>query len=249
MDIHAGALVMTVLVTGAASGIGAALMARLGSNAIGLDRANADIICDLRDPLAIQNAARTINSTSSGDVTLSGIAHVAGLPGTASCADIMAVNLRAPIMLTTALLPKLSDNASIVAVSSITALRCAWTVNALDALIDSNDVPDLEGARVYEVSKAALNRWAITHAASHRTRHIRFNTISPGPVETPILADFEASIGKDRIAAAAQLVGRHAQPGDIADVIEFLLSDAARWINGTDIKADGGYHAVRTMGQ
>jgi NAD(P)-dependent dehydrogenase (short-subunit alcohol dehydrogenase family) len=232
---------MTVLVTGSASGIGAALMTRLGSNAIGLDRANADIICDLADPTAINAAAAAIPGP------LTGIAHVAGLPGTAQVDTIIAVNTRAPALLTTALLPKLADGASLVAVSSVTALRCDWSGDQLDALIDGDDVPIGDGKAAYEASKAALNRWAVRMAAVLQPHRIRVNTVSPGPVETPILADFEASIGKDRIDAAAALVGRHAQPDDIADVIAFLLSDAARWINGTDVKADGGYHALRSM--
>jgi NAD(P)-dependent dehydrogenase (short-subunit alcohol dehydrogenase family) len=241
VDINAGAVVMTVLVTGSASGIGAALMALLGGSAIGLDRRSADIICDLADPDAIIRVAAQINGP------LEGIAHVAGLPGTADPAKILAVNMRAPALLTNALLPKLSNGASLVAVSSITALRCDWTTDRLDQLLDGDPAPAMEGARAYELSKAAVSRWAVHTAAAQRHRSIRVNTVSPGPVETPILADFEASIGKDRIDAAAAIVGRHAQPQDIADIIAFLLSDASRWINGTDVKADGGYHAVRAV--
>ncbi len=232
---------MTILVTGAASGIGAALMTRLGSNAIGLDRASADIICDLADPAAIKAVAAQI------DRPLAGIAHVAGLPGTAAAAAIIAVNTRAPALLTEALLPKLSARASIVSVSSVTALRCDWPQERIDALIDGGEPPEMEGARAYELSKAALNRWTTRTAVALRPQGIRANTVSPGPVETPILADFEASIGKDRIDAAAAKVGRHAQPDDIAAAIAFLLSNEARWINGTDLKADGGYHAVRAV--
>jgi NAD(P)-dependent dehydrogenase (short-subunit alcohol dehydrogenase family) len=145
------------------------------------------------------------------------------------------------------LLPKIADGASIVAVSSVTALRCDWSAAKLDALLDGEAPPIMDGARAYELSKAALNRWAVRMAVQLRDRQIRVNTVSPGPVQTPILADFEASIGKDRIDAAATMVGRHADPSDIADVICFLLSESARWINGTDVKADGGYHAVRAV--
>jgi NAD(P)-dependent dehydrogenase (short-subunit alcohol dehydrogenase family) len=232
---------MTVLVTGAASGIGAALLARLGSGAIGLDRTDAEIICDLSDPGAIAKAAAGI------DGQVNGVAHVAGLPGTAAPDTILAVNTRAPQLMTAALLPKLADGASIVAVSSVTALRCDWSPAKLDALLDGEAPPIVDGARAYELSKAALNRWAVRMAVQLRDRRIRVNTVSPGPVQTPILADFEASIGKDRIDAAATMVGRHADPSDIADVICFLLSESARWINGTDVKADGGYHAVRAV--
>jgi NAD(P)-dependent dehydrogenase (short-subunit alcohol dehydrogenase family) len=245
---------MTVLITGAASGIGAALLARLsggggggrGDGAIGLDRAGAAIACDLADPAAIDRAAAQISAMAPGG--LRGIAHVAGLPGTADAATIFAVNTRAPQRLTHALLPLLADGASIVAVSSVTALRCDWPPARLDALLDGAEAfPAMEGVRAYELSKAALNRWAVRTAVALKDRSIRVNTVSPGPVNTPILVDFETSIGKDRIDAAAAMVGRHADPADIADVIAFLLSDAARWVNGTDVKADGGYHAVRAV--
>ena len=237
-----------ILVTGAASGIGAALCAILGTQAIGLDRLAppGGIACDLSDPLAIAAAAAFI------DVPIDGIAHVAGLPGTWDADTIIAVNCRAPVLLTDALLPKLKDGASIVAVSSVTALRCDWSVADIDALLDFRgqsssiqSVSGMDGARAYEVSKAALNRWRERKAADLQPRGIRVTTVSPGPVETPILKDFESSIGLDKLANAAKLVGRHGRPDDIAQVIAFLLSDAARWINGSDVKADGGYHALR----
>jgi NAD(P)-dependent dehydrogenase (short-subunit alcohol dehydrogenase family) len=241
MDQNECDVAMTVLVTGAGSGIGAALLAQLGDRAIGLDRVGAELTCDLSDRQAIVDVVGRIAGP------LTGIAHVAGLPGTADVETILAVNTHAPKLLTEALQAKLSPGASIVAVSSVTALRCEWTAVQLDALLDGQAHPDMDGTEAYALSKAALNRWAIKTAVALREKRCRVNTVSPGPVNTPILFDFETSIGKDRIDAAASLVGRHAEPGEIANVIAFLLSDAARWINGTDVKVDGGYHAVRAV--
>lgn len=71
--------------------------------------------------------------------------------------------------------------------------------------------------------------------------------MSPGPVETPILADFRSSMGADRIAAAEALTGRHGRPEEIAQAIFFLLSPRASWVNGVDLKVDGGFHALRAL--
>jgi NAD(P)-dependent dehydrogenase (short-subunit alcohol dehydrogenase family) len=64
--------------------------------------------------------------------------------------------------------------------------------------------------------------------------------VLPGPVQTPILADFEETMGKDTLDGLKELLGRHATPDDIADVVLFLASDAARWINGHALVVDGG---------
>ena len=70
---------------------------------------------------------------------------------------------------------------------------------------------------------------------------VRVNTVSPGPVETPILRDFEHSMGKDILDIARTTVGRHATVADIVPVIAFLASEAASWVVGQDIQVDGGF--------
>lgn len=70
----------------------------------------------------------------------------------------------------------------------------------------------------------------------------------PGPVETPILVDFEETMGKDTLDGARTLVGRHAVPRDIADVVLLLASDSARWVNGQAISVDGGAMAAVACG-
>lgn len=229
-----------ILVTGGMSGIGAALTARLrgrGEAVLVLDRqAGADIVCDLADPAAIDAAAAQVP-------VLSGLAHVAGVPGTASGATILAVNLHAPVRLTRLLADRLGKGSAIVAVSSVTAHRCTWDEARLRVLIDGAAAP-LDGTAAYEVSKRALNHWVQLTAAALHPR-VRVNSVSPGPVETPILAEFETSMGKDRLDAAARLTGRHGRADEIAAAIDWLLMDDSGWVNGIDLKVDGGFHALR----
>ena len=252
MDRDDGALAMSrrIIVTGCASGIGAALadmLRKAGDEVIGLDRTAGDIVCDLSDRAAVVRAAGQIA------VPIDGIAHVAGLPGTAAIDAIFAVNTSAPRQLTELLGGSLRKGATVVAVSSVTAARCPLGKKEKDALLAvppsqlSALVGVADGKTAYEYSKALLNRWVQHAARDFLVDSIRVNTVSPGPVETPILRDFEASIGSDRIAAAAQLTGRHAHPGEVAAAIRFLLSADASWINGTDLKVDGGYHALRSL--
>jgi NAD(P)-dependent dehydrogenase (short-subunit alcohol dehydrogenase family) len=242
-----------VLVTGAASGIGAALCAQLlaqGVAVIGLDRkAPAEgvepLLCDLTDPVAIDAAVAAIRQP------LAGIACVAGVPGTLAAPAILAVNTLSPRRLVQGLAHQLTPAASVVLVSSITAHRCSWTEAQLDDLLGKPweaalaQVADLPGKDAYELSKKALNQLMPGLCAQLAGQGVRVNLVSPGPVETPILEDFRTSLGADRIDAAAALVGRHGRPEELAAVIGFLLSPAASWVNGSEIKVDGGMQTLR----
>ena len=77
---------------------------------------------------------------------------------------------------------------------------------------------------------------------------MRVNTVSPGPVETPILTDFEQTMGKDVLDLVRATVGRHATVDDVVPLIAFLASPEARWINGQDIHVDGGFVASMSNG-
>ena len=103
----------------------------------------------------------------------------------------------------------------------------------------------LDGVAAYQLSKRALNYWMKSRLPALVAEGIRANIVSPGPVQTKILKDFEESMGKSRIEAASELVGRHGQPEEIAEVIAFLLSDQACWISGEDLRVDGGFSALR----
>ncbi|MGB7406753.1 MAG: SDR family oxidoreductase [Pacificimonas sp.] len=239
-----------ILVTGAASGIGAALAQRLradGRAVIGVDLHAGEGIygCDITD-VAARDALIDDLPTSLG-----GIAHVAGLPGTRDARQILEVNFLAVRALTAALLDRLEEGGAVVAVSSITAHRCDWEEAKLSETLAASDAGVLasaashDGREAYALSKRLLNFWVETQAADLMRRGLRINALAPGPVETPILNDFRASMGADRLAAAAEITGRHGRPEEIADAAAFLLSPDSRWINGTVIDCDGGFGAVR----
>ncbi|MEV4599817.1 SDR family oxidoreductase [Amycolatopsis sp. NPDC049253] len=245
-----------ILVTGAASGVGLALARQLtdeGVAVIGVDRAEIPVPVeravrvDLTDFAAVKEAAASV-------AELDGIANVAGVPGTAPAATVLAVNVVGTRVLTDALLPRLAEGGAVVTVASIAAHRNTLPAEALDRLctVDSEtelagwlaEFP-LSGAAAYDTSKAALVAWSARLAARLLPR-ARAVSVSPGPVHTPILADFRASMGAESIDRAGAVVGRHAQPGEVAAAAAFLLSPAASWVNGIDLPVEGGLAAART---
>jgi NAD(P)-dependent dehydrogenase (short-subunit alcohol dehydrogenase family) len=102
---------------------------------------------------------------------------------------------------------------------------------------------------VYSTSKQAVILYTKRLAGPAWTKYgVRINTVSPGPVETPILSDFEQTMGKDVLDMCRATVGRHASVDDIVPVISFLGSPDARWITGQDIQVDGGFISAMTSG-
>lgn len=99
-------------------------------------------------------------------------------------------------------------------------------------------------APAYGASKGAVA--ALTHcmAVAWAGRGIRVNAVAPGSVETRISAGARSDARRKAMIDARIPIGRWARPMEIATVIEFLLSDAASYVNGAIIPVDGGYLAT-----
>ncbi len=243
----------TIVVTGAASGIGretARELTRRGARVIGVDRDRVDGVdswyrCDLSDPDAIDALVGTLPAG------LNGLANIAGVPPTAPAEEVLKVNVKGLQQLTLGLIPTLADGASIVNLASLAG--SGWT-EAVDqikefATIGWEDIGDFvrrhemaDGPRSYFFSKEVVQVWTMQHRWTWRDRGIRMNAVSPGPVDTPILKDFLATLG-ERAAQHMSIMDRTGRPEDIAPVIAFLMSDDSAWIRGTNVSVDGGLFA------
>lgn len=248
----------TFVVTGSSSGIGratAVLAREAGARVIGVDRTEAAEHVDdfIRADLSTtEGADRLLAALPSG---IDGLANIAGLPPTAPPRDVLAVNFTVLRHLTEALAPKMADGASIVNLASLAGHgwpKALDQINALLAcpevglsrLVEDQGITGADG-RSYFLSKEALIVWTMQSRWTWRDRGIRMNAISPGPVETPILPDFLATLG-DRPSLKPGLMDRFGTPGDVAPVVVFLLSDHSAWIRGTKIPVDGGMSSHMT---
>jgi NAD(P)-dependent dehydrogenase (short-subunit alcohol dehydrogenase family) len=134
------------------------------------------------------------------------------------------VNVRGPVFLVQAALPQLerSEHAAIVNVISVGAFM--YNVRT----------------GMYAGAKAALWAWTHTMAAelAHRGNGIRVNALAPGPVETDMmLANGEEALER---SGKATLLGRFAKPAEMVGPALFLVSDAASYVTGQVLIADGG---------
>ncbi|NIJ55209.1 SDR family oxidoreductase [Dyadobacter arcticus] len=98
------------------------------------------------------------------------------------------------------------------------------------------------GTSVYSATKGAINKIAQIAANELAARKIRVNVISPGAIATPGLDTVASDEAKEFLASATALQ-RLGHPDEIAKTVLFLASDAASFISGTEVVADGGYHS------
>jgi NAD(P)-dependent dehydrogenase (short-subunit alcohol dehydrogenase family) len=254
------ATMKTVLITGAASGIGlesAHHFLHKGWRVIAVDRA-PDGLAGLRNSFAEIPAERLITATcdvtSAPSVTeafsnalgaagdLDALVCCAGVLRTGAVAEmseddydtLFNVNTKGPWLCMKAALPALrraagaNKTARVVMISSISAIR------------------PKAGSGIYAASKVALSQMVRVMAVECASEQILVNAIAPGTVNTPFIQG--ALAGTDRrggfkLSGAAPL-GRVSDPGDIVSVIDFLLSDASRFVTGVTLPVDGGTSAA-----
>jgi NAD(P)-dependent dehydrogenase (short-subunit alcohol dehydrogenase family) len=235
---------LSALVTGATSGIGKSVaeeLARHGAEVLvhGRDAARGEgvvdaitegggsarfVPADLNEPDGLADLVKHVG-------TVDVLVNNAGFSWFGPTADLdmatfdrlFAANVRAPYFLVAALAPKMAarGSGSIINMSSM-----AGQIG-------------LAGAAAYGATKATMASMTRSWAAEFGPAGVRVNAIAPGPVLT-------AGTTPDRIEAlgATTILGRAAQPKEIAEVIAFLASPKASYVTGAVIAADGGRTAV-----
>ena len=234
----------TAVVTGAGQGLGRATAVRLaadGFRIVALDRngdtaaATADAVggtahtCDVRDRDAVRAVAAEIGPVQVL-VNNAGIWRYSDLLSITpeDARDVLDVNLLGTLWCIQAFAPLIAANGggSIVNFSSVAAAMRAPSVG------------------IYSASKAAIEELTGQAAQELAPSGIRVNAVGPGSVLTEGTAP---AYEGDRLEARARMVpmGRVGAPDDIADVVSFLVSDAARYVSGQVVYVCGGVTASR----
>ena len=134
---------------------------------------------------------------------------------------MFAINVRAPFFLVQQLLPLLGEDSSVVLLSSLAARA---SVGLLPA---------------YAATKGAIDTLVKHFAVLLGPRGIRVNAVAPGVIDTD-MSKFAKTEEGQAFTLGMQALQRIGHPDDVADVITFLSSDAARWVTGDTVQVGGG---------
>ena len=245
----------TYAMTGGASGIGAAIKERLqaaGHRLIVVDIANAEIEADLSNADGRDAAIDAIRAAA-GD-GLDGFIACAGLGShVTNLSLITEVNYFGATELVEGLRDLLAAKRGTVVLISSNSAPMPTNPGYVEALLndDREALPGLyeamEGQTAYSGSKQALARWMRRQCPAYAAEGIRMNAVAPGYTETPMTAavkDDPAYGDAIRQFVASIPMGRPGAPEDMADAVEFLISDKASFVCGSVLFVDGGHDAM-----
>jgi NAD(P)-dependent dehydrogenase (short-subunit alcohol dehydrogenase family) len=249
-----------VVVTGAASGMGAATaekLAEAGANIIGGDIA----------PMAgegIDGRHLDLTDAKSIEVFIDGIAdesvdalfHCAGLPQTFAADKVITVNFVGARHFLEGMFPKMAEGS---AASVVASLVIGWPQHVANLLPAINTdtfeagaawaLANSEGADVaavqgdpYMFSKEAMACWCTMMAPRWIQRGVRLNVLGPGPTATPMMGEFEKAVG-EQMAALPLPIGRQSTAEEQANLMLMMNHPAASFLVGATIYADGGMSA------
>ena len=254
-----------VLVTGAATGMGAetaALLVEAGAEVHALD------IAEVTGPVAGSQRVDLGDSTSIDGVLdalperINAVMNCAGIPGGTrfDAHTVMRVNFLGLRHLTEAIFDRIPSGGSVTSIASLagggwtnhvaelTELLATGDFRAAEAWLDGRD--DLIGDG-YGFSKECVQYWTMWRSVTAIKSGVRINSICPGVTDTAIMADFRQAMGDNAIEMTAEAgIGRLATADEMAPAMAFLGSEgAASYVNGVNLDIDGGFMAAMTTGQ
>jgi NAD(P)-dependent dehydrogenase (short-subunit alcohol dehydrogenase family) len=221
----------TALITGAAGGIGGALVAGFaaaGYDVIGVDRAAAPGVTalDIRDTAAVNAFAAGIDSLA----VLVNAAGVLRRPDEYQpdvFADVLDINLVGGMRLATACKPALAR-----------AKGAIVNVGSMYSFFGAPHAP------AYAASKGGVVALTKSLAVAWAADGIRVNAIAPGWIKTPLTVPARADEPRNRAIVERTPMGRWGDPEELVGPVLFLASEAARFVTGVVLPVDGGYSAM-----
>ncbi|HEY8453051.1 MAG: SDR family oxidoreductase [Micromonosporaceae bacterium] len=233
---------MRVLVTGAAGGIGGAVVERLvseGARVAGVDlqrprddRLVAALAADVTDQ---EQVAAMVTAAREALGGVDALVALAGVQASGPTHELdpevfrrtLEVNVLGTFLVTRAVLPEMLERRSgrIVTVGS-TAAVCA-----------------APGLAAYAAAKGAVLQFTRSIAVEYAGYGIRANCLCPGGTATPMLAEIDRQRQGPDHFLAGHPIGRYAEPAEIAAAAAYLLSDDASFVLGAAVMVDGGYSA------
>ena len=246
----------THVITGAASGIGAATRARLeadGHRVIGIDLRDAEVIADLSTPDGRRSAVEAVKGIIE---EIAGVVTCAGIAGSTGGDSRLMVSLNyfGAVEVIRGLRPLLASGSAVVTISSnsVTA-QPGWSTELAEACLAHDEdtarsiAAGLESVWTYPASKAAIAYWTRMEAVKPEWAGagIRLNTVAPGLIATPMTEAIrqDAELGP-LLDVYPSPIGRAGEPTEVAATIAFLLSARSSLLVGSVLFVDGGTDAL-----
>ena len=245
----------TYVVTGSASGLGAATAARLerrGNRVIGIDQHRAEIVADLGTAEGRRSAIDGALAASGG--RLEGVVSCAGLAPFHETTAITRVNYFGALAMLDGLREALAagDRPAAVGIATIGIVFSEIMIPEYQEACHDGDeeravelIASTDGTTSYSNAKHALAQAIRRRAAEWGALGIRLNAVAPGKMETPMLDGLlERPAFASTIEALPVGLGRSAPPEEMAAVVDFLLGPDASYVHGQVLFVDGGSDAV-----